>query len=68
MVGYCEPSQGNIIVEVFFYKMYWTTGYYFRESNRGVISTFSWGQIVLLIFQCHRTIEKLENSTLYVII
>ena len=36
---------------------------------RGVISTFSWGGAkFLFIFQCHRTIEKLENnSTLYVV-
>ena len=30
--------------------------------GRGVISTFSWGQIFLFIFQCHLTIEKLENK------
>ena len=36
----------------------------------GVISTFSWGRAnIFFIFQCHRTIEKLEkNSTSYVVI
>ena len=38
-------------------------------STRGVISTFSWGAKFFSFFQCHRTIEKLqENSTLYVAI
>ena len=38
--------------------------------TRGIISTFSWGgPNFFYIFQCHRTIEKLEkNSTLYVVI
>ena len=31
------------------------------ETDRGVISTFSWG-IYFFIFQCHRTIEKLEKQ------
>ena len=39
-----------------------------RNLPRGVISTFSWGANFFYIFQCHRTIEKLENSTLYVVI
>ena len=33
-----------------------------RTVSRGVISTFSWGVKFFFIFQCHRTIEKLEKK------
>ena len=33
--------------------------------NRGVISTFSWGTKIFFIFQCHRTVEKLEKTAVY---
>ena len=36
-----------------------------RMPARGVISTFSWGGQIFFIFQCHRTIEKLEKTALY---
>ena len=45
-----------------------------RKCIRGVISTFSWGAKIFFIFQCHRTIEKLEkqhficsNLTLFIV-
>ena len=44
-------------------------GLLWGRAHRGVISTFSWGgPKIFFIFQCHRTIEKLENnSTLYIV-
>ena len=46
----------------------------FNHCSRGVISTFPWGGKIFFIFQCHRSIEKLEkqhfvcsNLTLFIV-
>ena len=62
---FCSSSSPSAVLSCYSYVI---------PRSRGVISTFSWGTKLFFIFQCHRTIEKLEkqhficsNSTLFIV-
>ena len=58
---YYVTSHAPISIQTYKQTIYTTTGASFQ--------LFLGGQIFFFIFQCHRTIEKLEkNSTFYVVI
>ena len=50
-----KKNCSSLVCQTFYIIIIW-------HPPRGVISTFSWGAKIFFIFQCHRTIEKLEKQ------